>query len=240
MDHLEGVGPELPYTRPYHALHCRADHGGYRLGSDQERRVELQGADGFKKSFRDERLVAEYALVDPDLLATCPPAVIAANGMDAFTQLLESYVSSHAEPLTDALAWGGMKAARDGLLVCTADAGDAAARGRHGLRRAGVGHHAGAGRARFGARPGRTAGGVFPDSAWRRMRHPGGDGHARQYRCNARARGESSGTGKIRPGRSPAEQAGSAGPGCGTRCPDRHAGSLDTQPSSFRRWRTMA
>jgi len=92
--------------------------------------LSVQGADGFKKSFRDEKLVAQIALVDPDLLATCPPAVIAANGMDAFTQLLESYVSSRAAPLTDSLAWGGMKAARDGLLAFYANAGDAEARER--------------------------------------------------------------------------------------------------------------
>jgi alcohol dehydrogenase len=48
--------------------------------------------------------------------------------MDAFTQLLESYVSSRAAPLTDSLAWGGMKAARDGLLTLYADASDAKAR----------------------------------------------------------------------------------------------------------------
>ena len=50
--------------------------------------------------------------------------------MDALTQLLESYVSSRAAPLTDSLAWGGMKAARDGLLALYADAGDVAARER--------------------------------------------------------------------------------------------------------------
>jgi alcohol dehydrogenase class IV len=79
--------------------------------------LSVQGLDGFKKSFRHDKLVAEYAVVDPDLLATCSPALIAANGMDALTQLIESYVSTRANVLTDALAISGLRAARDGLLA---------------------------------------------------------------------------------------------------------------------------
>ncbi len=130
MDHLEGVGPELPYAGP--AIPFIAVPTTAGTGSEATRNAVLgvQGTNGFKKSFRDEKLVAEVALVDPDLLATCPPAVIAANGMDAITQLLESFVSSRAAPLTDSLAWGGMKAARDGLLALYADTGDGEARNR--------------------------------------------------------------------------------------------------------------
>lgn len=130
MDHLEGVGPELPYVGPATPFIAVPTTAGTGSEATKNAVLSVQGPDGFKKSFRDEKLVAEYALVDPDLLATCPPSVIAANGMDAFTQLLESYVSSRAAPLTDSLAWGGMKAARDGLLALYADAGDAAARKR--------------------------------------------------------------------------------------------------------------
>ncbi|HWR77946.1 MAG TPA: iron-containing alcohol dehydrogenase [Thiobacillus sp.] len=130
MDHLEGVGPELPYAGPATPFIAVPTTAGTGSEATKNAVLSVQGQDGFKKSFRDEKLVAEVALVDPDLLATCPPAVIAANGMDAFTQLLESYVSSRASPLTDSLAWGGMKAARDGLLALYADAGDAAARER--------------------------------------------------------------------------------------------------------------
>jgi len=130
MDHLEGVGPELPYSGPSTPFIAVPTTAGTGSEATKNAVLSVQGFDGFKKSFRDEQLVAEVALVDPDLLATCPPAVIAANGMDALTQLLESYVSSRAAPLTDSLAWGGIKAARDGLLALYADAGDAMARER--------------------------------------------------------------------------------------------------------------
>lgn len=130
MDHLEGVGPELPYSGPATPFVAVPTTAGTGSEATRNAVLSVQGADGFKKSFRDEKLVAEVALVDPDLLATCPPAVIAANGMDAFTQLLESYVSSRAAPLTDSLAWGGMKAAREGLLAVYANPGDAEARNR--------------------------------------------------------------------------------------------------------------
>ena len=129
MDHLEGVGPEHPYRGPATPFIAVPTTAG--TGSEATKNAVLtrQGADGFKKSFRDEALVAEYAIVDPDLLATCPPALIAANGMDAFTQLLESYVSARANPITDALALRGLEAVRDGLLVWY-EGGASAAAGR--------------------------------------------------------------------------------------------------------------
>jgi alcohol dehydrogenase len=129
MDFLEGVGPELPYPGP--ALPFIAVPTTAGTGSEATRNAVLSqhGADGFKKSFRDEQLVPQVALVDPDLLAGCPPGLIAANGMDALTQLLESYVSLRANPFTDALAWSGLEAVRDSLLAWHADPqGNAGAR----------------------------------------------------------------------------------------------------------------
>lgn len=130
MDHLEGVGPELPYRGPATAFIAVPTTAG--TGSEATKNAVLtrHGPDGFKKSFRDDALVAKVAIVDPDLLATCPPGLIAANGMDALTQLLESYVSVRANPITDALALRGLEAVRDGLLDWYAGPASASAAGR--------------------------------------------------------------------------------------------------------------
>ncbi|MBI4998816.1 MAG: iron-containing alcohol dehydrogenase [Rhodocyclales bacterium] len=114
IDHLEGVGPELPYCGPATPFIAVPTTAG--TGSEATRNAVLSLPGQYKKSFRDDALVAQWAIVDPDLLATCPPELIAADGMDAFTQLLESFVSTRANPLTDALARSGLAAASEALL----------------------------------------------------------------------------------------------------------------------------
>jgi alcohol dehydrogenase len=114
IDHLEGVGPELPYLGPATPFIAVPTTAG--TGSEATKNAVLSLSGQYKKSFRDDALVAQWAVVDPDLLATCPPELIAADGMDAFTQLLESFVSTRANPLTDALARSGLAAASEALL----------------------------------------------------------------------------------------------------------------------------
>jgi alcohol dehydrogenase len=126
MDHLEGVGPELPYQGPATPFIAVPTTAGTGSEATKNAVLSIHGEHGFKKSFRDEKLMAEWALIDPDLLATCPPRVLAANGMDAFTQLLESYVSSKTNPFMDALAASGMERARDALLPWYEGNGDPA------------------------------------------------------------------------------------------------------------------
>jgi alcohol dehydrogenase len=131
MDFLEGVGPELPYEGPSVPFIAVPTTAG--TGSEATKNAVLSktGMEGFKKSFRDDKLVAEWAIVDPDLLSTCPQAVIAANGMDALTQLIESFVSIKANVFTDALGLSGLAAARDGLLkLYNSEGGDGQARER--------------------------------------------------------------------------------------------------------------
>ena len=117
LDHLDGVGPEAPYRGPATPFIAVPTTAGTGSEATKNAVLSKRGADGFKKSFRDDVLVAHTAIVDPDLLVGCPKPQIAANGMDALTQLLESYVSTRANPITDALALSGLAAARDGLLT---------------------------------------------------------------------------------------------------------------------------
>ena len=116
-DHLEGVGPELPYRGPATPFIAVPTTAGTGSEATKNAVLSVAGTEGFKKSFRDDALVAEWAIVDPDLLMTCPPELIAADGMDAFTQLLESFVSTRSNPMTDALARSGIMAVKDGLLA---------------------------------------------------------------------------------------------------------------------------
>ena len=117
LDHLEGVGRGVPYPGPATPFVAVPTTAG--TGSEVTKNAVLSGrlagaAPGtppFKKSFRDEQLVARVALLDPDLLATCPPAVVAGDGMDALTQLLEAFTSTGASPFTDAVARSGLASA---------------------------------------------------------------------------------------------------------------------------------
>ena len=130
MDHLEGVGPELPYRGPSVPFVAVPTTAGTGSEATKNAVLSVQGEQGFKKSFRDDALVAQVAILDPDLLASCPPDLIAGNGMDALTQLLEAYVSTRANPFSDALALSGLEAVRDGLPAWHAEA--VAGRGRDG------------------------------------------------------------------------------------------------------------
>ncbi|RUM92692.1 MAG: alcohol dehydrogenase [Thiomicrospira sp.] len=106
MDYLEGVGKGLKLTGntlPFIAMPTTAG-----TGSETTKNAVLSRLGEFKKSFRDDKLLAKEVWLDPSFLPTCPHEVLYSTGMDAFTQLLESYTTLKANPMTDALAWQGM------------------------------------------------------------------------------------------------------------------------------------
>jgi len=127
---LEGVGSGPPHDGnkvPFVAVPTTAGTGSEATKNAVLSRV---GQEGFKKSLRHDNFVPDVALLDPELAVSCPPGVTAACGMDAFTQLLESYVSTAASPMTDALALSGLEQVAENLVrACTDGAGDLDVRG---------------------------------------------------------------------------------------------------------------
>jgi len=200
MDHLEGVGLELPYRGPATPFIAVPTTAGAGSEATQNAVLSVQGENGYKKSFRDERLTAEYAVIDPELMAGCPPSLIAANGMDALTQLLESFVSIRANPFTDALALDGIRRVSDGLLAWVGGRRSASGGGTagNGLRRVVVWRHFGASGTGRGAWPRRAVGGVVSHSPRRGLQRTGGGRHPDEYRLHGSPRSGESRPRKIR------------------------------------------
>jgi alcohol dehydrogenase class IV len=82
----------------------------------------------FKASLRSTHLLARVALIDPELAVGVSREVTASSGMDALCQLIESYTSNRAQPISDALALQGLTLAARSLPRVCADGRDLAAR----------------------------------------------------------------------------------------------------------------
>lgn len=63
----------------------------------------------YKLSIRSTHLIPVVALLDPCVLCSLPPKVIAATGMDALVHAVEAYVSIWASPITDPLAMASIR-----------------------------------------------------------------------------------------------------------------------------------
>jgi len=123
-NYLEGVGNKThDGTKiPYIAVPTTSG-----TGSEATKNAVITevGIKGFKKSLRHDNLIPNYAVIDPELVLSCPKSVSASCGMDAFTQLLEAFVSPKANLFTDALAMSGMKQMKNAIIpVCSEKSAD--------------------------------------------------------------------------------------------------------------------
>lgn len=66
--------------------------------------ISVLSLDTSKDVVTHDNLLADVAIVDPELTVSVPPKVTAATGIDALTHAVEAYVSVNASPTSDALA----------------------------------------------------------------------------------------------------------------------------------------
>jgi alcohol dehydrogenase class IV len=127
LDYLEVVGLGKPLTNaaaPYIAIPTTAG-----TGSEVTRNAVLASPQHHVKvSLRSPLMLPRLAVVDPQLTHSMPPTVTASTGLDALTQVLEPYVSSRANPMTDAICREGLGRAARSLRRAYEDGNDAAAR----------------------------------------------------------------------------------------------------------------
>ncbi|AMY67848.1 iron-containing alcohol dehydrogenase [Frigidibacter mobilis] len=126
LDHLEVVGRGLPLDAPPLPFVAIPTTAGTGAEVTKNAVIAVPGA-GRKVSLRDARMLPLLAIVDPSLTDGCPRGVTLASGLDAITQVIEPYVSTRANRLTDALCRDavplGLRA-----LVRLMEGGDAGAR----------------------------------------------------------------------------------------------------------------
>lgn len=127
QDYLEGVGRALQLLNdPLPVLAMPTTAG---TGAEATKNAVISSYDPpFKKSLRDVRLMPQVALVDPQLTVSVPPEVTAASGMDAITQLIESFISRNAQPIPQALCMQGLRLAVPALAEAVEDGSSRPAR----------------------------------------------------------------------------------------------------------------
>ncbi|MEP6736599.1 MAG: iron-containing alcohol dehydrogenase [Chryseolinea sp.] len=145
LDAAKAISAMLPLNEPVktylEGVGTKSSHPGFKVpfiavpttsgtGSETTRNAVLSevGEQGYKRSLRHMNFVSNVTILDPQLMINCPPAITASSGMDAFTQLLESLLSTVATPLTDSIALKGLSYVAEMLPVAFKDPGNLNAR----------------------------------------------------------------------------------------------------------------
>ena len=127
MDYLEIIGQGRPLTKE--PLYFAAVPTTAGTGSEATRNAVLTSNEHrVKVSLRHPSMVPKVVLLDPSLTLTLPPDVTASTGMDALTQLLESFTCRNPNSFTDSLCREGLKLVARSLPKAYADGKDLEAR----------------------------------------------------------------------------------------------------------------
>jgi alcohol dehydrogenase class IV len=127
LDYMEVIGRGQKIARP--AIPWIAIPATAGTGAEVTRNAVIgEPSKKFKASLRSELLLPRAAIIDPEIQLDLPPNPTAWSGMDALCQCIESYTSTGANPLTDALALHGVGLAAANLRRAFEHGRDIAAR----------------------------------------------------------------------------------------------------------------
>ena len=127
LDYLEVVGRGQPLERT--PAPCVAVPTTAGTGSEVTRNAVLASPEHrVKASLRSASMLPRVAVVDPELTLELPAAVTASTGLDALTQLIEPYVSTRANSMTDLYCVEGIRCAAGALPRVHANGHDREAR----------------------------------------------------------------------------------------------------------------
>jgi alcohol dehydrogenase class IV len=119
LDYVEIIGRGKALTKPSAPFIAIPTTAG--TGSEVTRNAVLSSPEHrLKVSLRSPLMLARVAIVDPELTRDLPPAPTASTGLDALTQLIEPFVCSRANPMTDGLCVEGIRRAGRSLRVAFA------------------------------------------------------------------------------------------------------------------------
>ncbi|MCM3185600.1 iron-containing alcohol dehydrogenase [Priestia megaterium] len=90
--------------------------------------ISVLSLESTKDVVTHDYLLADAAIVDPELTLSVPSKVTAATGVDALTHAVEAYISVNANPATDALALKAIRMISSSLRTAVANGEDKEAR----------------------------------------------------------------------------------------------------------------
>lgn len=113
-DYLEDIGNKKPSGAkvPFIAIPTTAGTGSEAT----KNAVICDRKEGYKKSLRHNAYVPNIAIVDPEMTLTVPRHITLACGLDAISQLIESYTSTKADVSLDSLTLKALSGASESLL----------------------------------------------------------------------------------------------------------------------------
>ncbi|HEX3443545.1 MAG TPA: iron-containing alcohol dehydrogenase [Chthoniobacterales bacterium] len=127
-DYLEVIGKPQPLKTPALPLCAVPTTAG--TGAEVTKNAVLGSPEHrVKVSLRGPTLLPRVVLIDPETTVPLPPAVTASTGLDTLTQLIEPYVSTRANPITDGFCLSGIPRVARGLFRAFSDGHDRSARG---------------------------------------------------------------------------------------------------------------